>query len=144
MNQSSPFIMAQSHQLPSVSTQVTWAPQRLSHIAKTQLARLLNPASNADWRMLAAHLRFDDLEIQVRARFFSWRDWGLHRWQRLILSIPPNDHRPCFFTRACPPSWVLSPKISKIVPHFFSILTTFQLRTASESSILCLKHQNLL
>ena len=34
-----------------------------------------------------------------------------------ILHLPPTNRRPHFFTRACPPIWVLS-KISEILPHF--------------------------
>ena len=33
-------------------------------------------------------------------------------------ACPPTDRRPHFLTRACYPNWVLSLKISKILPHF--------------------------
>ena len=51
---------------------------------------------------------------------------------------PPHDHCPRFLTRACPPNWILSPKISNFYLIFLSILTTFKLKTVSENSILCL------
>ena len=35
-----------------------------------------------------------------------------------ILPVPPTDRSPRFFDLSLSPSWVLFPKISKIVPHF--------------------------
>ena len=49
--------------------------------------------------------------------FFSWEDWGSPRWQKWCLSPQPTAV-PVLWPEPVPPKWVLSPKISKILPHF--------------------------
>ena len=52
----------------------------------------------------------------VYSGFFTG-EWGFPQAAK-NLPIPPTDRYPRFLTRACPPNWVLSPKISIILPHF--------------------------
>ena len=54
-------------------------------------------------------LKRNQLQAWPKQGFFPRGDWG---------SPSSHDSRPHFLTRACPPNWVLSLKISKIVPHF--------------------------
>ena len=44
---------------------------------------------------------------------FSWGPPGGKNFAH-----PPTDRRPRILTRTCPPNWFLSPKISKMLPHF--------------------------
>ena len=58
-----------------------------------------------------------------------------------ILSIPLTDHHPAWL-EPVPLNWICPPpKFQKCYHILLSILTTFWLKTASESSILCLKHK---
>ena len=76
-----------------------------------------------------------NLRFHMKTGFF-WGDWGSPRWQKCCPSSP-NDRRPhALFDQ--------NRKFQKCYLIFLSILTTFQIKTASESSTLCLKHQNLL
>ena len=75
--------------------------------------------------------------------FFTWGTGGPPRWQKVC----PPPHRPLslLFDQSLSPFTEFCPrKFLHFYLLFLSILTTFQLKTASESSILCLKHQNLL
>ena len=57
----------------------------------------------------------------LQAQVFFFGGGGVGDWGSLeavkILPVPPIC-RPGFLTRACPPNWVLSPKIWKFLPHF--------------------------
>ena len=55
-----------------------------------------------------------------------------------IFPVPQLTAVPAFSLEPVPPNWVLSPKFQKFYLIFLSILTTFQLKTTSESSISCL------
>ena len=75
---------------------------------------------------------------------FSWGTGGPPCGENF--AHPPHNPPPSLFfdQSLSPPNWVLSPKISEIFPHFSLNFNYFLTQTASESSILCFKHQNLL
>ena len=81
---------------------------------------------------------------KIYSRVFSW-GMGSPQVEK-NLPVPPTDHQPCFLTRACPPLLSFVPQNFKNFTSFFSQFRLLfkKLKAASESSFLCLKHQNLL
>ena len=61
-----------------------------------------------------------------------------------VLPVPPNWQQSSLFDQTLFDMSFVPENVEKFYLIFLYILTTFQLKTASENSILCLKHQNLL
>ena len=77
---------------------------------------------------LINHLTIKKLHVLVRVSFPG--GLGGYPPGGKNFAHPSTKRRPCFLTRACPPNWVLSPKISKILPHFslnFRLLSSSKL-----------------
>ena len=69
---------------------------------------------------------------------FFLGDWGSPGSKNF--ARPPQSIVVPSSTRACSPPTEFFPKISKILPHFSLNFDLFELKTALESFILCLKH----
>ena len=79
------------------------------------------------------------LFTSISVRVFSGGDWGVPQPAK-ILSTPPSDTCPHFWTKACPPPAEVCPrKFEKFEYIFVSNLTTFKLKSTLKSCILCLK-----